>query len=790
MLANWLKDRKLEFAFFAFFSALIILLFYMLISNNGLVLGNDPAVHLAKAQIFLKTGQIPLSAIGWIPPLYEIVLATIISFSGANNVEQLILIVKGTAVTLDWLLFGSIYLVGSKFFNKKIGAVAAIFLSMCYPIYELNTWGGYTTVLGIAFLLLLSNYSSLAVRKFEYVAVTFFIAFGIVLSHQLAAFLTIIIMLPVLVLMLVKFRGAYLKGFLGIILGGAIAFFAFYFPVIVDYLDIAISHVFFDIEAYVLQIPYTNFESFLLNFGFVQFLAVGGITVSYKMLKLQKRPILFITLLLSLFVPLFFAESYVFGLLLPFEWFIYYLMPPIVILAAVFVVFTVEKLSAYFPKNRHNLHKKWLRITTISFIALVSCSIIGFHIFQTYNGIVIASTFNDTADINAYDAAVWLSANYPNATTIAVTRNPGDWFAILSGKYVISETWDWEGTNSIATSVLNLDYEIQGSQTMVKAYEMKGYATDETYVLIDQIWYRVSYSSRDEDFVSFNQNGACYSFALSDLSRTISFDGQSNPKKIEFRYFNNQVTLTQKILVQNDSYPVNVSWSVSPIISDISNVTLCLVTRLDLQFDFDKAQIPQLMDWVNPWDMPSEIVNGQEWASVDFSGSDIVDHCVSICDQKKQTAVAFYFNDLPDWGRIGARSSHQIETLRYQYDFKQIRANQTVMRQYRVLTLTKNTYPTLQLNELQGVFNFKCGQFPISIHNYKEYIAENNIEFIVYNKNQFDRQTNLPLGSMFLPQLAQCQFLELVYSNSRYDIFKILGNYTEAQVWNSFNTSS
>jgi hypothetical protein len=41
----------------------------------------------------------------------------------------------------------------------------------------------------------------------------------------------------------------------------------------------------------------------------------------------------------------------------------------------------------------------------------------------------------------------------------------------------------------------------------------------------------------------------------------------------------------------------------------------------------------------------------------------------------------------------------------------------------------------------------------------------------------------LPLGSLFLPQITQCQFLELVYSNSRYDIFKILGNYTQTQVW-------
>ena len=141
---------------------------------------------------------------------------------------------------------------------------------------------------------------------------------------------------------------------------------------------------------------------------------------------------------------------------------------------------------------------------------------------------------------------------------------------------------------------------------LVKAYETNDYLPDENCVSLNQIWYRVSYSSIDGDFLSFSQDGVNYSFVLSDLSRTISCDNQSNPKEIEFRYFNNQVALTQTILVQNDCYPINVSWSISPLNGDISNVKLYLTGYFDLQFHFDKAQIPQLMNWVNPWDMPSK----------------------------------------------------------------------------------------------------------------------------------------------------------------------------------------
>ena len=58
------SEEKIEFAFVAIFSALIFAIFYVLISMNGVVLGNDPAVHLEKAQIFLNTGKIPLANLG------------------------------------------------------------------------------------------------------------------------------------------------------------------------------------------------------------------------------------------------------------------------------------------------------------------------------------------------------------------------------------------------------------------------------------------------------------------------------------------------------------------------------------------------------------------------------------------------------------------------------------------------------------------------------------------------------------------------------------------------------
>jgi len=763
-----LTERQLEIAFITVFSVLIFIIFYTQISMNGVVLGNDPAVHLEKAQIFLQTGKIPLVNLGWTPPLYELLLAMLISLSGATGIGQQIFLVKALAVIIDWLLFLSVYLIGRRFFNKKIGAVAAVLLLMCFPIYEVNAWGGYTTVLGITFILLVFLYLTLGIEQFGYLAVTFFAAFGVVLSHQLAAFLAVIMLPPILLYMLIKSKGAYLKVVVALILGGGIAFFLYYFQAMVPYLGLVIEYVFFAEKSYATQIPAVSFNSFLVNFGFIIFFALSGIFISYYLLKRQKKLIFYAILMIIFFVPLFFAESYIFGLYMPFQWFIYYLTPPMAIFAAVSLVFIEEKFTAYYAKNKKSFRKNGLTIAAVSLIVLMCLMLVG-RSNVVYGKIMQASVFYSTTDIKAYDAGVWLEQNYPSNATVVDTQIPGFWFSIFSGKTVIAQTNAGEGTNNIAQSVLSLSYSIQGPQTSVKAYEANGDIDEENYVSINEVWYRVSYSSTAGDFISFTQNGTNYKFALSDLSSEVSFDEQSSPAKIEFLYFNDYVKLTETLLVQNDSYPINVSWSVTPLSNDISNVTLYLTTYFDLHFDFDEAQIPQLMNWVNPWNVSSKTTEGTAWAVVNFTSSDLKDNYIGLYDDKNQIAFAFNFTNLPDWGNIGALASRQIDAVRFQYQFNEVNVNQTVTRQYQVLTLSKNSFPTLQPNELESLFNFKPSQFTVSTSDFKDYIAENNIEFIVYDKNQLNSN------------MASCPFLELIYSNDRYDVFKILSNYNQTQ---------
>ncbi len=761
---NKFRDmQKLEIAFITIFSVLILVGFYTVISMNGVILGNDPAVHLEKARIFLNTGQIPLSNNSWTPPLFEIVLAMFISLAGATDIAQLIFMEKVLTVIVNWLLFMSVYLIGSKFFSKKVGAVASVLLLMCFPIFELNQWGGYTTVLGIAFLILLLLYLPLSIEKFGYALVTFFVAFSVVLSHQLTTFLAAFMLPPILLYMLIKSRGAFLKVLIPLTVGGGIAFFVYYFQAMVGYLGVIVEILFFSIKTYAYQIPATSLNAMTVNFGFILLLAIGGFYFAFKILRANKKSAFLLVLLLSLIVPFFFAYSYVIGFYLPFQWFVYYLAPPIAIFAAVTVVFLLQKAPVFYQRHQAGFRKSWVKALTITLIVVVSLAVV-VRSDTVYGKILEAANYYSTTDIKAYDAGIWLGNNYPENATVIVTRAPGFWFQEFSDKSVIAQTDPIVGRNEIAEAVLSLSYELENQLTLVKAYQAKGDISDENYVSMDNVWNRVSYSSANGNFLNYTQNGVGYRLQLSELSKQIVFEDQSYPKKIEFIYANDNITLTETVTAQNDSYPLGISWSITPQRSEISNITLYLSTFFDLQFKFDKAQIPQLIDWVNPWDAPPAITttHGTDWAVATFSNTSLKDSYLGLYDDTNNIAFAFKFTDLPDWGNIGALANRQIDAVRFQYQFNDLTVNQTASRSYQVLTMSKNSYSPLQPDSLQSLFGLKTAPFTVATRDFSDYIAENNIGFIVYDRNQLD------------PQMIHSKLLQLIYSNDRYVIFKVI----------------
>jgi hypothetical protein len=373
--------------------------------------------------------------------------------------------------------------------------------------------------------------------------------------------------------------------------------------------------------------------------------------------------------------------------------------------------------------------------------------------------------FYSTSDIKGLDAGTWLKTNYPEPATLIVTEVPGSWFALFSGKSIIAQTDPIVERNVIATSVLDLSYEFEHPLTIIRAYESKGAISDEDYVSLNSVWNRVSSSSADGDFLNYTVNGVSHYSDLSNFRREIIFDDQGYPKKLVIKYSNNDVALTQTILVQNDSYPLDVAWTVTSLKREITDVAFYISSKFDLFFSFEKAYLPGLLDWENPWSHPSE-VNGSEWAVINFSRTTLTDNYIGFYDDKNAVMFAIKFAELPDWGNVGALTSRQIDAVRFQYNFDKISANNSASFAYQTLTFSQSSFSEMKnLSELKGLFDFKpAAAFDVQSRDYHDSIKENNIDFIVYDKNQLDTK------------LVRAKILELVYSNDRYVIFKINNN--------------
>jgi hypothetical protein len=445
---------------------------------------------------------------------------------------------------------------------------------------------------------------------------------------------------------------------------------------------------------------------------------------------------------------------------MPFSWFIYYLTPLMAIFAAVPLVFLADKVSSFYGKNKQVFRKNWAKIATISIILLLSLMLV-LRSDTVYGKIMEASVYYSTTDIKAYDAGVWLKTNYPQNSTVVTTEIPGFWFQEFSGKSVIAQTDPTVQRNEIAESVLTLSYEIEQPQTLLKAYEAKGDIYEENYISIDQVWYRVSYSSDSANFLYFTQNGAKYELPFTDFSRTVTFENQTNPKKIAFQYTNDYAVVTETMQVDNSSYSTNVTWQVTKLKGDMTNVALYLTTLFDLRYQFEQVQIPGVMDWVNPYDMPVKEVS-DTWATVNFTSADLKDSYLGFYDSTNDLASAFKFNESPQWGNIGALGNRRIDAVRFQYEFSDLAINQTVSRSYDVVSLSKNTFPSLQQSIVQGVLTYKPTPFTVMTRDYFDYIQRNDIGFIVYDRNHLDTQ------------MIHSKILQLIYSNDRYVIFKIL----------------
>jgi hypothetical protein len=757
------QTKLLEIGFTAGFSAVVFLLFFFILGANGLVLGNDSAVHLNTALYYLNAGQLSIGDIAWYTPLYHIVLDNLIAFTGVTTFEQTLVLMKAFTALVDWLVVFSVYVVATKFLDRKTGALAAGVMLFAVPMFELNAWGGYTSLLSLAFMSLCLMYLALTLKGSGNTLVAFVLSFSLVLSHQLATFLAVIIIAPVVLVALFKLRGRQAKGLLAIVLGGAIAFGIYYLRPILPYISDLFTIVLFQLTVYSFQIPFVTFNSFMTYFGFLLLFAFAGLVMGYFELRKRKALSFYVLLVLAFGVPLLLTQSYLVGISLPYNRFVYFLMPPLAILAAIPLSQVIRYVLAAFRNNRAGIRRVALKVVAVAIVvALVAVMVVR---FQTVSAnIAENSQYYSTSDSSGYQVGKFIKTNFNQYDQGVVTERPGHWLSQYTNMQILTQTDPAVDLSFAANCILDMSYEIMNPLTTTKVYDSKS-ISDSLYYVTNMVWKQGAYFNTNGDgaYVTYRDaNDTLVTVSLSTLNRTVSMDELNWPKRITINYEGPVVSLQENILVQNDSYPVTVTWEISAENQTLNYVSLWLCEQLEPSLMFTKANIPELLSWSNPNENPTKTDPGL-WSTTEFTSDNLQSgSAVDIYDPTDQVGFALKFSDVPAWGNVGALANGRIDAMRWKYNFWQLVPNYTVTVQYQMVMFAMDSCPQLSSpQQMDSLFSLQVEPFTVDCRNFPALISDNNVKFIVYDATKFD------------PKMLTSGWLQLIYSNNEYVVLKI-----------------
>jgi len=710
---------------------------------------------LSKAYEMLETGKV--SEITWYPPFYRILLAEFIVFTGANNAEQALFLIKTLTSIIDWLLIFSVYLLGTRLLKEECGIIASFLMLLCFPLYEINFWGGYPSLLSIVYVCLLLFYLPSKREGFAHKLVIFLIAFSIVLTHQFTTFLTLSILILYALILLIL-RRSLNRLLIIAILGVSTAFILWYIPVVLPYLDILITHVFFSERQYLYLVKRVSLDVFLLNFGFIFLFAFFGALLTFYTCKKKKELDFYTLLCLTFFVPLAFTQSYLLNILLPYDRFVYYLMPPAVVFAAAINYLLVKfAVSNALSISRKNLKFYLKTILTMSIIILLIAS--RFPVLTSK--ISEATEYYSYIDLSGYQAGLWLKNNYPCKSTVLVTEKPGVFFGLFSDKFTIMETNPIIERADVAETVLNLAYEMENPITLFRVYEARmPYELDQYNVLVHNIWKRSLFLYDEETSLSYVENGMKFSANLSDLNRKIFWIEENNCKNLQIQYsLKGKFNLTESVNMKDDNLPVSVTWTFTSLSKEIKDLNINLSIHFDLYLSFEKAYVPGLLDWESPWNKSSFVEENGRWALVDLP-KNLTKNYVAVYDHLSNIFCAIKLVDAPKWGSMGVLQTGQIDALRLSYKFE--RLDYKASFTYWVLTFSEESFQSVNLSDFEKFFDLKVN-FNVRYGDYLTYAKEFRIQFVVFDVKKF--------RSEFL----NVDFLQLIYSDSEYVICKIKG---------------
>jgi hypothetical protein len=729
-------------------------------STSGVLPGNDPAVHLAKARQIVTDRRVSYSEVAWYPPFLHVIVAMLQIFAGTLDVMAAAFLLKLLIATLNVLIMLSTYLLSRKLFGINVAVVSVVFTFLSVPLFEIIFWGGYANFLGLAYIAFIFYIMNKDFRISIKTFLLFLGAFTIVLSHQLATFLFVLMFIPAFLASTIGSKRKLLV-FFAVIVGGGLALMAWYAPMLIEYADIVIEHVFFAMKENVYNISAVTLDSLIKNLGATLFLALAGIPLTFILVKKKKALKSSVLIIFWLAVPFFLAQLYIFEIYLPYHRFIYFLATPIAILAGV-TVYSIAETVAYIESKLIPRITKKANIRAAAKIVTVALAV-SLFLVQALAFLPVIGTypqFYERASMPSYNAGTWVKQHSVPDGTVVTTRSPGSWFYIFSDHQTIQETDPLYQRSTVAEAVLYSFYEIENNFTLSREFDpVSPSAGQAIYVSRYNIWTKaLSVPNNEVEVTYINPVGEWVTVPLSETDETLYWTQNSTDRaQLVSEYAHEHFTLKKIVTASNSSSVINIEWNVEAH-QNLEYIKITLTNNFEISLDFKEALIPQRLEWQNPWNNPTH-TNATEWALTEVSGT-LPENLVAIRDTQNGILTAFKFDEPTAFLSLGALNNRFINALRLKYDWGKLGEGETQEVSYSILAYAFEPEEMEQwtISDLKQQFDSQTS-LTLKAVDFRTFIEVNNIKFVADDTQQV------------LSNIEASPALDKIYNNGRIIVY-------------------
>ncbi len=702
-------------------------------STAGVLPGNDPAVHLGKAKQIVMDERVSYSEVAWYPPLFHTIIAMLQIFAGTLDLMAAAFILKMLIATFNVLILLATYLLSRKLFGTGVAVVSAVFTILSVPLFEMIFWGGYANFMGLAYIAFVFYIMNKDLGVIVKTFLLFLGAFTLVLSHQLAAFVFVLMFVPAFFIISIGSKRK-LIAFLAVVVGGGLAILAWYARILIEYADIMIEHVFFRMEENVYLISSVSLDALIENLGATLFLALAGIPLMCIILKKKKSLKDSILIVFWFAVPFLLAESFLFGIHLPYNRFIYFFATPIAILSGV-TVFSLTKLPAFLESkvfSKITKKPKALNAAKMLILALI----FSLFVLQAYVFVQRVETYPqyyERASIASYNSGLWVKQHSVPDGTVITTRSPGSWFYIFSDHRTIQETDPIVARTAVAETLLYSFYEMENSLALTREFDpVSPSAGQAIYVSRFNIWKKaMSIPNSQASFIYVNPFGLWMKIPLSETDENIYWKQNSTDEaQLVSEYVHELFTVEKVVTFSSNSSAVDIEWNIEAH-QNLASVKLAVTNYMEPSLDFKEALVPGVLEWQNPWDNATYIDGFGKWAVIEGSSDLLNENIVAMLDEKNGVLAVLELDDLPDWLVLGALDNRFIDALRLRYELGDLVEGEKSQVSLSVLVYAFE-FEAIERGSTEDMKQLLDANMnlPVQGRDFLTYIEEYNIKFV------------------------------------------------------------